>query len=285
MEKQNQKSAFEEVAEESILLASRIPWWMSIAFGLFFFIILHQGSKPLWGSEPLVGQHFFFALMAFFIQLFLTFVFLFGAIISFIKQQRRESLMKEIAERPELSTLADMSWREFEVFVAEAFKLKGYAVSMTEDGADGGVDLFMKKDGERYIVQCKRWRAYKVGVDIVRELYGVMTARHAAGGFVVTSGHFTEAAINFAKGRNIELIDGSGLLVMMQAARDSLPEEKIASVMGASPPCPVCNRTMVRRTAKRGPNLGNDFWGCPAYPECTGIRQIDENMRIRRQER
>jgi Restriction endonuclease len=48
---------------------------------------------------------------------------------------------------------------------------------------------------ERFLVQCAQWRAFKVGVDVVRELYGVMAAKGAAGGFVVTSGKFTDDAI------------------------------------------------------------------------------------------
>ena len=38
------------------------------------------------------------------------------------------------------------------------------------------------------------------------------------------------------------------------------------------PACPLCARAMVRRTARRGPHAGQGFWGCPAYPECTGTR-------------
>ena len=38
------------------------------------------------------------------------------------------------------------------------------------------------------------------------------------------------------------------------------------------PACPLCARPMVRRTARRGPRSGQGFWGCPAYPECTGTR-------------
>ena len=75
-------------------------------------------------------------------------------------------------------------------------------------GADGGVDLVLTRDGEKHLVQCKQWRAFKVGVDVVRELYGVMAAKGAAGGFVVTSGRFTDEAQDFARGRNVQLVDG-----------------------------------------------------------------------------
>jgi restriction system protein len=45
-----------------------------------------------------------------------------------------------------------------------------------------------------FLVQCKQWKAFKVGVQVVRELYGLMAAHGAAGGFVVTSGRFTDEA-------------------------------------------------------------------------------------------
>jgi restriction system protein len=50
-----------------------------------------------------------------------------------------------------------------------------------------------------------------VGVESVRELCRVMAARHAAGGFVVTSGSFTAEARQLAEGREVELIGGDQL--------------------------------------------------------------------------
>jgi restriction system protein len=40
------------------------------------------------------------------------------------------------------------------------------------------------------------------------------------------------------------------------------------------PPCPVCGKPTVLRTAKSGPNVGRQFLGCSAYPECKGIREL-----------
>lgn len=31
----------------------------------------------------------------------------------------------------------------------------------------------------------------------------------------------------------------------------------------------------VRRTAKRGTNVGGEFWGCTGYPACRGTRPIN----------
>jgi len=137
---------------------------------------------------------------------------------------------------------------------------------------------------EKFFVQCKQWRAFKVGVDVVRELYGVMAARGATGGFVVTSGRFTDDAISFASGRNVTLVDGPklhGLLRRGKAGIDRSPSPPAAaSAMKSSAAplqvssCPLCSKPMVKRTAKRGANAGSEFWGCTGYPACRGTRSI-----------
>ncbi len=42
------------------------------------------------------------------------------------------------------------------------------------------------------------------------------------------------------------------------------------------PNCPRCGKPMVRRTARVGANAGQSFWGCSAYPDCTGTRSIEQ---------
>ena len=34
---------------------------------------------------------------------------------------------------------------------------------------------------------------------------------------------------------------------------------------------------MVKRTAKKGPNVGGQFWGCPRFPNCDGIRDLGDS--------
>jgi hypothetical protein len=168
--------------------------------------------------------------------------------------------------------------------VSEGFRLQGYRVVETGGGgADGGIDLVLNKDGEKYLVQCKQWRAFRVGVDVVRELYGVMAAKGAACGFVVTSGRFTDEARKFAEGRNVQLIDGTRLRALIKQAAGASRQVPARPVAGAPsavapadapPSCPICMKAMVRRTAKRGANVGNEFWGCSGYPSCKGTRPI-----------
>lgn len=43
------------------------------------------------------------------------------------------------------------------------------------------------------------------------------------------------------------------------------------SLTKPNPLCPRCGNQMVLRTAKRGDNKGNQFWGCSGYSACRGI--------------
>jgi predicted RNA-binding Zn-ribbon protein involved in translation (DUF1610 family) len=40
----------------------------------------------------------------------------------------------------------------------------------------------------------------------------------------------------------------------------------------SSTECPQCGSAMVKRTAKKGINAGESFWGCTGYPKCKGTR-------------
>lgn len=40
------------------------------------------------------------------------------------------------------------------------------------------------------------------------------------------------------------------------------------------PVCPRCQSVMQRRTARKGPNAGQPFWGCSQYPKCDGVRSV-----------
>lgn len=125
------------------------------------------------------------------------------------------------------------------------------------DGPDGGVDLVLDRGAERVLVQCKQWRALKVGVSTIRELYGVMAAKGAASGIVVTSGKFTQDAIEFANGRKVTLVEGDELRRMIHEAKVArgapVTAVKPDSIFQAASGCPQCGSSMVKRVAKRGP--------------------------------
>lgn len=165
-----------------------------------------------------------------------------------------------------------LSWRQFEAIVGEAFRQRGYRVDESAvDGPDGGIDLVLRKDGARFYVQCKQWKQVKVGVRSIREFYGVIVAGGAAGGFFVASGKYTEEAREFARKCGIELIDGAALVEMIGKSHSPEQRDAIESPV-ADRTCPVCGGPMVQRTATRGANAGRVFFGCSSYPRCRGTR-------------
>jgi restriction system protein len=282
-------------AEEFMELVAMLPWWLGVALALLSYALLHGiAAQPMpTATQPgqmrdMVAQGLLKGLAGVG-QYILPILCLAGAGLSAWQRRARTNLVDDVTQSNARDVLEGMSWRDFEMLVGEGFRLQGYQVLETGmGGADGGVDLVLSKPGtnggEKLLVQCKHWRAYKVGVDVVRELYGVMAARGATGGFVVTSGRFTDAAVSFASGRNLRLIDGPKLRGMLQQARataspdavpsSSQPFAQTNAAPAQSTTCPQCSKPMIRRTAKRGANAGGEFWGCTGYPACRGTRPI-----------
>lgn len=268
----------QNLIEDLIEITSRLPWWVGVVLAIAAYAWLHSvaTAEVTAVAQPgkmgdFVGQTLFMTLASGG-QYLLPFAFLVGAVMSAYGRAKRRTLHAQVAASPDRGALNDMSWQQFEALVGEAFRRKGYAVTETGGGgADGGVDLMLKKAGETFLVQCKQWKVYKVGVRTVRELYGVMAAKGAAGGFVVTSGVFTNEARAFAEGRNIELMDRDALHALIRGVNVGAADSH-ATVSASAPACPLCQSAMVKRTAKRGASAGNAFWGCSQYPACKGTR-------------
>ena len=299
MSRHKRSSLAEDLAE----LAALLPWWLSLILAPVSYTVLHAyAATPvvLNPSPGQVGSMMNGAILKGLAtggQYILPIILVTGAVLSLLRRRKREALVQSVADNASGGALRSMSWQDFELLVGEAFRLRGYAVAETGGGgADGGIDVELRRGKELFLVQCKQWRAYKVSVTVVRELYGVMAARGAAGGFVVTSGAFTADAEAFARGRNIELIDGSTLAGMIERAKGQRPATMSAPVAGtmpaempaslpaakpattpaadAVPACPKCGSPMVRRTARQGARAGDPFWGCGSYPKCRGVRAI-----------
>ena len=267
--------------EDLIEITSKLPWWAGVVLAIAAYFWLHSVSTSEVTAVVQPGKmgeflrQNIFKTLATVGQYLLPFVFSVGAAMSAYGGYKRKLLHEQVASSPSRSSLNDMSWQQFEALVGEAFRRKGYTVIETGGGgADGGIDLELKKEGETFLVQCKQWRAYKVGVSTVRELYGVMAAKGATGGFVVTSGVFTDEARAFAAGRNIELMDGKALHGLIRGV--SVPGKTASAspvvATASTPTCPICQSVMVKRIAKRSTNSGNAFWGCSQYPACKGTR-------------
>ena len=56
--------------------------------------------------------------------------------------------------------------------------------------------------------------------------------------------------------------------------KDHVKQLKSRKSASADRMCPKCGKPMVLRTAKKGSNSGNQFWGCSGYPSCRTIQEL-----------
>lgn len=261
-------------------IVADLPWWVGVALAVVIYIGANFILPALWADKPLLK-----GVSAGLRQVswLFSFAFLLAAGFSFIKSLSRRKLLDG---QTGIDSIRQMTWQDFERLVGEVFRRQGYHVEEQGGaGPDGGIDLVLHKAGRKSIVQCKRWRSVQVGVSPVRELYGVMTAEKADSCIFVSSGTYTEDARDFANGKPIQLIEGDRLASLIREVQSN-PQPCAAAVKSKSiepqsatqtrsaasePSCPKCGSRMIQRTAKTGPNAGNQFWGCSQYPQCRGI--------------
>lgn len=185
-------------------------------------------------------------------------VFVPAYIVSFVAlaaQLKRWGWWRLLESNRSLDAIRSLNWRDFERLVAGAFTEKGWDAEVVgQAGPDGGLDLQLRKGKQHAIVQCKQ-RRYPASAYVtekeVREFAGVIAARKAPKGFLVTSGVFAPEAAEFAdKVPQLDLIDGKELLAMVGR-------------------CPKCKAAVEPKQGKFGV-----FLSCVRYPNCDGALNL-----------
>jgi restriction system protein len=235
------------------------PWWVSAALALLAYTILPAVLPAAVVNGGLV--------------VFIAFALLAFSAMSALRSWRSRLLLDT---QTGLHSLRDLPPKRFEDMLAEAYRRQGYEVEeVLGSGADGGVDLRLRKDGHIVVVQCKRWKGKPVPVQVVRELYGVMIGERASAAKIVATTSFTSDAVAFAQGKPIELVDSKALQRLVRGVQTSsrltISTDEPDHL---TPNCPRCNTPMVLCEARRGPNAGEKFWGCVNFPKCRGTRQL-----------
>lgn len=125
-------------------------------------------------------------------------------------------ILEGLESRP---NLMDLNPWEFENLVSNLFTRMGLETKQTRSVKDGGVDAvaydLRPVLGGKVIIQAKRYKNV-VGVSAVRDLYGTMMNEGANKGILVTTSNYGPDAYDFAKDKPIELIDGGGLLYLLE---------------------------------------------------------------------
>jgi restriction system protein len=145
------------------------------------------------------------------------------ALLPWSRRRRRRARLAQALGEKDVRGVDTMDRDEFGQLVREGFRLQGFDIREQGRGAAAaGMDMVLSRGQDTFLVQCEQWRASKVGIEAVRDMHGAMATHGAAGGFVVTSGQFTQAARDFAEGRNVRLVDGGRLRGLLQQARESI---------------------------------------------------------------
>lgn len=117
-------------------------------------------------------------------------------------------LISYLTKHPEF--LRELDPRKFEELIAHIFANKGYEITLTPKTRDGGKDiiaLYKSPFGHQlFIIECKKYNENKkVGVELVRSLYGVKTAEHFNQAILITTSSFSKPAMDFARPLKFEM--------------------------------------------------------------------------------
>jgi restriction system protein len=242
-----------------------LPWWVSCCMAIVLYLGLRFVAPSIDFPQPVLkgmaSSSPKFAWMAVFLVI--------PAAFSFIQSVGKRKLLDN---QTGIDSIRSLSWKEFEELLGEAYRRQGYSVFENNlKGADGGIDLELRKSGSRYLVQAKQWKNRKVAVNVVREMLGLMTAERAHGAFIVSSGSFTQEALNFAKDKPIELVNGDQLCKLIENLQPKSRTPRQSPTEGDvidNKDCPLCGGKLLLRMAKRGAHARSQFWGCSNYPKC-----------------
>ena len=151
------------------------------------------------------------------------------------------------------SNLRNLNSQEFEWLVTELHSREGFDVEWVGhlNSGDGNVDVRAKRGGRTYLIQCKRWQSWPVGVEEIRTFMGTLARERIPldQGIFVTLSQYTDAAKEEAKGTSLSLVDGVALNARISAARK--PEL-----------CPECGASMTLRKSPYGWYFRCSVTGC-----------------------
>jgi restriction endonuclease Mrr len=132
-------------------------------------------------------------------------------------ERQEQALQREAAKRRRIEAMLHpdrvrdeihyMSGPDFERFMADLLRQKGYQVEETPLSGDQGVDLIVPDlDGKRVVIQLKRWTG-PVGNNAIQATFAGMAHYQADEGWIITTSTFTKSARELARSTSVRLID------------------------------------------------------------------------------
>ncbi len=181
---------------------------------------------------------------------------------------------RRIAQAMSTDNYDAMSGEEFEEFCANILRGNSYTnVEVTKASGDHGIDVLAFKDGLKYAIQCKRY-SKPVGNKAVQEAYSGKGIYKADVAVVMSNMDFTPQAIEDARKLKVELWNRDKIYALQRKSGTEVKPWEEIKEESENLVCPNCGGNLVIRTAKRGANMGNKFYGCSNYPNCKYTRNI-----------
>ena len=172
-----------------------------------------------------------------------------------------------------------VEWRVFEKICMALWRIKGFAVEETQNGADGGVDFYLQANETKTrigAVQCKSWKSKNIGVAVIRELQGVVASENLKLGLLMYSGKLSKEANDFLAKPTVTIKAQSAAAIFQEINKLELKQQEalfkeVIKEDYNTPSCPKCDIKFIERKPKKG---GKPFWGCSSFPRCRQTMQV-----------
>lgn len=110
-----------------------------------------------------------------------------------------------------IAAIDRMTGVEFEIFIKNFFKNRGYHTRLTKKSYDAGGDIIINRNNESIAVQCKRWNE-TVRSNAIQEIHTARDVYQTQRAMVITTNFFSKGAYNLAQKVNVELWDRTNLM-------------------------------------------------------------------------
>lgn len=123
-------------------------------------------------------------------------------------------------KRKTLKELQRMNPFEFEQYVSRVLQANGYRrVKVSSKTNDGGKDIVCyDRFGRKCVVEVKRYADHNlIGRPLIQKLHSCMIHERATRAIFVTTSDFNQNAVQYAKGKNIDLINGKQFVNMIKS--------------------------------------------------------------------
>jgi restriction system protein len=122
----------------------------------------------------------------------------------------RLGLRPRVEETIDLDRASTLSWLQVQNLLRTTFRRRGYTVADVSRDATP-VDMVLEREGEKVFLDCRHWQVWEVPDKAVHELAGYASGAGVDHSVMVTTGHFSKEARQFAAERGVELVDGNHL--------------------------------------------------------------------------